>query len=44
MPKKAYQAPVIRRVGSLHELTQVINKNDNNTPDGYAYHHITLTS
>ncbi len=44
MPKKAYEAPVIRTVGSLHELTQVIQKQNNNTPDGYAYHGTTLTS
>ncbi len=44
MPKKAYQAPVIHTVGSLHQLTQIINKNDNNTPDGFAYHGIILTS
>lgn len=44
MPTKAYEAPVVRVVGHLHELTQLINKNDNNTPDGYAYHGIILTS
>lgn len=44
MPKKAYQAPTITPVGSLHQLTQIINKNNNNTPDGYAYHGVTLTS
>jgi hypothetical protein len=44
MSKKAYEAPVIRCVGSLRELTLVIQKNNNNTPDGYAYHGITLTS
>lgn len=44
MPKKPYQSPVIRVVGSLHELTQVIQKQDNNTPDGFAFHGTTLTS
>ena len=44
MSKKAYQAPTIERVGSLHELTQVIQKHDNNTPDGFAYNGTILTS
>jgi hypothetical protein len=44
MSKKAYKAPVIHVVGSLHELTLVIQKQDNNTPDGFAYHGIILTS
>ena len=30
MPKKAYEAPVIRMVGSLHDLTLVIQKQNNN--------------
>lgn len=44
MPKKAYQAPVISMVGSLHELTLLIQKHDNNTPDGFAFNGIILTS
>lgn len=44
MPKKAYEAPVIRTVGSLRELTLVIQKQNNNAADGYAYHGTTLTS
>jgi hypothetical protein len=44
MLKKAYEAPVIRAVGSLHELTLVIQKQDNNRPDGYAFHGTVLTS
>lgn len=44
MPKKAYEAPVIRTVGSLHELTLLIQKQDNNRPDGYAFHGTVLTS
>jgi hypothetical protein len=44
MGKKPYETPVVRVVGSLQELTLIINKNDNNTPDGYAFHSIILTS
>ena len=44
MSKKAYQAPVIRAVGSLQELTLLTQKQDNNTPDGFAFHGIILTS
>lgn len=44
MPKKHYQSPVIRIVGSLQELTQTIPKQDNNTPDGFSFHGIILTS
>lgn len=44
MPKKVYEAPVIRIVGSLHDLTLLIQKQDNNHPDGYAFHGIILTS
>lgn len=44
MSKKAYQTPVIRAVGSLQELTLLTQKQDNNTPDGFAFHGIILTS
>jgi hypothetical protein len=44
MPKKPYQSPVIRMVGSLQELTLLTQKQDNNTPDGFAFHGIVLTS
>jgi hypothetical protein len=44
MPKKAYDAPVVRIAGSLSELTLLIQKQNNNTPDGYAYHGVILTS
>ena len=44
MTKKVYEAPTVCVVGSLGELTLVIQKQDNNTPDGYAYHGTTLTS
>jgi hypothetical protein len=44
MSKKAYQAPVVRVVGSLHDLTLLTQKQDNNTPDGFAFHGIILTS
>lgn len=44
MPKKAYEAPVVRAVGSLSELTLLIQKHNNNTPDGYAYNGVILTS
>jgi hypothetical protein len=44
MPKRAYEAPMVRIVGSLDELTHLTQKQDNNTPDGFAYHGIILTS
>jgi hypothetical protein len=44
MSTKAYQAPVIRVVGSLHDLTLLTQKHNNNTPDGFAYYGVTLTS
>jgi hypothetical protein len=44
MSRKAYQAPVVRVVGSLHDLTLLTQKQDNNTPDGFAFHGIILTS
>jgi hypothetical protein len=44
MSKKAYSAPVIQAVGSLHELTLLTQKQDNNKPDGFAFHGIILTS
>ena len=37
MPKKAYEAPVVRAVGSLQDLTLLIQKQDNNRPDGFAF-------
>jgi hypothetical protein len=44
MPKRAYEAPIVRIVGSLDELTRLTQKQDNNTPDGFAYHGVILTS
>ena len=44
MDKKPYETPVVRVVGSLQELTLLIQKQNNNTPDGYAYHGTVLTS
>jgi hypothetical protein len=44
MPKKAYEAPVIRMVGSLHDLTLMRMKTDNRTPDGISFNGIILTS
>jgi hypothetical protein len=44
MSKKAYMAPVVRIAGAFHELTLLTQKQDNNTPDGFAYHSIILTS
>ena len=44
MPKKAYEAPVVHVVGSLQDLTLVIQKHDNNRPDGYAFNGTILTS
>jgi hypothetical protein len=44
MEKKAYQSPVVRVVGSLQELTLIIQKHNNNTPDGYEYYGTLLTS
>jgi hypothetical protein len=35
---------MVRIVGSLSELTLLIQKQNNNTPDGYAYHGVVLTS
>lgn len=42
--KKAYEAPVVRVVGSVQALTLVTSKNTNNTPDGFAFHGTALTS
>ncbi|MGH2870780.1 MAG: hypothetical protein ACRDNK_24825 [Solirubrobacteraceae bacterium] len=42
--KKPYEAPVVKELGSLHQLTQLIQKHDNHTPDGFAYNGIILTS
>lgn len=44
MLRKTYEAPMVRIVGSLEELTLLTQKQDNNTPDGFAYHGIILTS
>jgi len=44
MDKRPYEAPTVRVVGSLQELTLVIQKHNNNTPDGYAYNGTILTS
>ena len=44
MSKKAYEAPAIRTVGSLRDLTLLIQKQNNNGADGYAYHGTILTS
>jgi hypothetical protein len=44
LSRKAYEAPTVRVVGSLSELTLLIQKQNNNTPDGYAYHGVILTS
>lgn len=44
MSRKTYEAPLVRVAGSLSELTLLIQKQDNNTPDGYAYHGVVLTS
>jgi hypothetical protein len=43
MPKKEYQPPVVRVVGSLHQLT-LTAKNLNNTPDGFTFGGHILTS
>jgi hypothetical protein len=44
MSKKAYEAPAVRIVGSLQELPLLIQKHDNNRPDGFAFNGIILTS
>ncbi len=44
MSNKPYEAPAIRVVGSLQELTLLIQKHNNNTPDGFAYNGTILTS
>lgn len=43
MVKKEYQAPMVRVVGSLQDLT-LTAKNTNNTPDGFTFHGTVLTS
>jgi hypothetical protein len=43
MAKKQYQPPVVRVVGSLQDLTQTA-KNTSNTPDGFTFHGVVLTS
>jgi hypothetical protein len=43
-PKKPYAAPAVKELGSLHQLTQLIQKQSTNTPDGYAYNGTILTS
>jgi hypothetical protein len=43
MPKKEYQPPAVRVVGSLQELTLAV-KNLNNTPDGFVFFGQILTS
>jgi hypothetical protein len=43
MPKKEYQPPAARIVGSLRDLT-LTAKNTNNTPDGFTFGAIVLTS
>jgi hypothetical protein len=44
MPKREYQAPVVRLVGSLDELTLLVPKNTNNHPDGFSLNGTILTS
>jgi hypothetical protein len=44
MAKKTYQAPVIRLVGSLRDLTQLAPKNTTTTPDGFTFQGVSLTS
>jgi hypothetical protein len=39
-----YEAPALTVVGTLAELTLLIPKNTVNTPDGYSYHHVPLTT
>jgi hypothetical protein len=43
---KNYEAPTIEVIGSVEELTQTatIQKYTTNTPDGYSYGDVTLTS
>jgi len=42
--KKPYETPVLRVVGSVHQLTLFTGKNNNNTPDGFAFNGVILTS
>lgn len=44
MPKKDYQAPVVRVVGSLHQLTLFTPKGTTSTPDGFSFNGQILTS
>jgi hypothetical protein len=43
MAKREYQAPTVRVVGSLRDLT-LAAKNTNNVPDGFTFHGVILTS
>jgi len=42
--KVEYEAPAITDIASVHELTLTIAKHNTNTPDGYSYNGIILTS
>lgn len=44
MHKKPYEAPAVHVVGSLQELTLVTAKNSTNTPDGFSFQGVLLTS
>lgn len=43
MENLEYEAPAITDIASVHELT-LTAKDENNTPDGFTFHGITLTS
>ncbi len=42
--KKTYSPPSIKVEGKLEELTLLIPKHTNHTPDGYSFGGIVLTS
>jgi len=42
--RKPYEAPVLRVVGTIQQLTLITGKNSNNTADGFSYQGAALTS
>jgi hypothetical protein len=44
MTDETYEAPTIEVIGSVEELTQTIAKHTTNTPDGFSFNGVTLTS
>jgi hypothetical protein len=42
--RRPYEAPAVKVLGSLHELTLVIPKHTTSTPDGFSFNGVVLTS